>query len=596
MQSVTFQDYSSDTIVASTIAQLWFEWNNYRVYARNLWGEIDSYIHATDTNSFVGGLNFDHSTHIPVISEIHEDLIAILYSTILPHEDWLGWRGTTFDTKLKAKRRKLLEYIKKINRENGFRKVMRQIIDDLCRYGNSFGQTVYQNESHLDPDGELSVGYSGPALKRISPYDIVFNPTASSFEKTAKVVKSMMSVGEFLQWVDGMEANGLDIDPEVKQQVLDRRGGGSQTADTSNVQKNQQYVPDGYGTIEQYYASGFVEVLFFYGSAYDASEQEVHNNRLIIVTDRRNVLLNKYEASSRIFKGGWKNRPDNLWSQGPLDNIVGINYMVNHRENAKNDAIDKFIYPDRAYVGEVDEIYDEVTNQTKFVMPEGGSVTDITPDATVLTYDNQILMHLDMARRAARLPQQLAGFRTPGEKTATEVQNLNDGAFRGFINKAEQFEQEFLEPVITSFIDIARENFSTVLQVMAEDSDGIMQVMSITEDDLKTRGTMVPYGARRFSRNLQQLAGLNQLFASNAIQAMGQHLNTFRLSKTWEELSGFDDFELVQKFAAIDEGMEAQQFQAEAEREMVNQLSEPSVQEMMLDADSNSGIPQQEEG
>jgi len=592
MQSVTIQDYSSSTITASAIANLWFEWNNYRVNARNLWGEIDSYIHATDTQNFVGSGSFDHSTHIPVVSEIHEDLLAILYSTILPHEDWLGWRGHAFDIELKTKRKKLLTYIKQVNRENNFRLTMRQIIDDFCRYGNAFAQTVYKDETHLNPEGELEVGFSGPCLKRISPYDIVFNPTASDFSKTGKVIRSMMSVGEFLQWTDSLKAAGHEIDKEAAQAVLDRRGGGSQTADTSNVQKNNQYVPDGYGTIEQYYQSGFVEVLWFYGSVYDANEQKVHNGRLIIITDRTNVLLDKFEPDCRIFKAGWKPRPDNLWSQGPLDNIIGINYMINHRENAKNDAIDKFIYPDRAYVGEVDEIYDEVTGHTKYIMPEGGSVTDISPDSTVLSYDNQIVMHLEMARRAARLPQQLAGFRTPGEKTAQEVQSLNDGAFRGFINKAEQFEQEFLEPVITAFIQIAKENFRTIIEVLGEDTDGVIEVMSITRADLEANGKMVPQGARRFARNIQQLSGLNQLFASNAAQFLGTHMNTFNLAKTWETLSGFDDYDIIQRFAAIDESTEAQKFQAEAERELVDTLSQPSVQEMQQNADQNTELPE----
>lgn len=591
MQSLSFTDYSSNEIAAATVARYWFEWNNLRVFARNLWGEVDSYIHATDTNSFIGGTNFDHSTHIPVVSEIHEDLMAIMYSTVLPHEDWLGWRGHTLDPELKTTRKKLLTYIQHVNRENGFRVTMRQIIDDFCRYGNAFAQTIYKNEIHMNPDGDVEAGFTGPAIKRISPYDIVFNPTASEFCKTPKIIRSMMSVGEFLQWTQQMEDNGYEVNQEAKQSVLDRRSSGSQTADTSNVQKNQQYVPDGFGTIEQYYMSGFVEVLWFYGSVYDERGQEVHNDRLIVVTDRKNVLLDKEERNARIYKAGWKNRPDNLWSQGPLDNIVGINYMINHRENAKNDAIDKFIYPDRAYVGEVDEIYDEVTQHTKYIMPEGGSVTDIIPDSTVLTYDNQIAMHLEMARRAARLPQQLAGFRSPGEKTATEVQNLNDGAFRGFINKAEQFEQEFLEPVITSFIDIARENFNSVITVLGDDEEGITRVLEITEDDLKAKGVLIPYGARRFARQLQQLAGMQSLFSTGAIQVVAPHINLYNLTKAWEELNGFDDFDLVQKFAAIEESVESQQFQAEAERELVNSLQQPTIQELEL-ADQDTSVPQ----
>jgi hypothetical protein len=187
-----------------------------------------------------------------------------------------------------------------------------------------------------------------------------------------------------------------------------------------------------------------------------------------------------------------------------------------------------------------------------------------------------------MARRAARLPQQLAGFRTAGEKTALEVQSLNDGAFRGFINKAEQFEQEFLEKLISDEIKVSKENFSSVISVMSPDQDGIFQLMEITEDDLSTNGKIEPYGARRFARLLQQQAGLNQLANSNLGAIVQPHTSTFALAKAVNEVYGFDDFNLFEKNVAVREQLEMQQEAALAENEFVAQQQQPSPQEVEL--------------
>jgi hypothetical protein len=328
-----------------------------------------------------------------------------------------------------------------------------------------------------------------------------------------------------------------------------------------------------------------IELLWFYGDIYDEATQEIHKGRCIISVDGNTIVYDGFEPKNKIFKGQWKPRPDNLWSQGPLDNLIGINYMINHRENSKNDSIDKFATPDRAYVGDVEEIYDEVTGQTKYIMPEGGSVTDITPDATVLTYDNQIQMHVEMARRAARIPQQLSGFKTSGEKTAFEVQNLNDGAFRGFINKAMQFEEDVIEPCVTAEIRLAKENFSAVIKVLEEDEEGVISVLEVTEDDLSSNGKLIPFGARRFSRNLQQLAALQNLKQSGIYDIVGKHFNTYDLARVWEDLNGFDKFGTVSKFAHIDEALEEQEASMLAEQEMEQTMSQPTSMEMGMDAE-----------
>lgn len=570
--------YEDKKTLAAGIASYWHEWNSARVPALNRWAETDKYIHATDTAGLEGGENFDHSTHIPIVSELYEDLVAIVYSTMFPHEDWLGWKA--FDSKAlnKDTRQKILSFIKQAHALSGFNKMMRKIIEDFCRYGNCFAK-VYHANSVIMTGEDIVDGYVGPKVKRLSPYDIVFNPTAVEFATTPKIIRQYQSVGEFKEWADSMG----DMFSGDLNAILESRTGGMQ--DYADRYKDYQYVPDGFGSIDQYFTSGMVESLWFYGDVYDDETQEIHKGRCIVVVDGFHVVLDEFEPDAGIFKGSWSDRPDNLWSQGPLDKVVGINFMINHRENAKNDAIDKFIYPDRAFVGDVEEIYDEVTGETKYIMPEGGSVTDIRPDSTVLTFDNQIVMHRQLAREAARLPQQMAGFRTPGEKTATEVQSLNDGAFRGFINKVAQLEEDLLEPVVQAEIRLARKHFTSIIRVLDEDEEGIRLSAEITEEDLKSNAKLVPFGSRRFARQLQQMAALNQLANTNLAQIIGQHINTFNVAKAWEELAGFEKYETISKLAMIDEQVEQQEKSLYAEQEVAQRLSEPTPMEMELEAD-----------
>ena len=573
--------YSNKKQLAAEISLYKHEWNSARSSACDMWAEIDSYIHATDTSMLEGGEFFDHKTFIPIISEIHEDLLAIIFSTVFPHEDWLSWKGYDVKAIATEKRRKLISMIKQVHALNGFSSTFRKVIDDLVRYGNCFVKVNYVNETQTDKDETVS-GFLGPKPVRISPYDIVFNPSFSEFNKAPKIITSLLATGEFKEFVDSLGAKS-QIEPEDLRQLLSRRAGGS--TDNSDRYKDQQYIPAGFGTVKEYYTSGMIELLWFYGDIYDEVTQEVHKGRCVITVDGDTVIYDEFEPKNKIFKGSWKPRPDNLWSQGPLDNLIGINYMINHRENSKNDSIDKFANPDRAYVGDVEEIYDEVTGQTKYIMPEGGSVNDITPDATVLTYDNQIQMHIEMARRAARIPQQLTGFKTSGEKTAFEVQNLNDGAFRGFINKAMQFEEDVIEPCVTAEIRVAKENFSTVINVLEEDEEGIISVLEVTEEDLSSNGKLIPFGARRFSRNLQQLAGLQNLTQGPMYQILGKHFNTYDLARVWESLNGFENYQVIKKFAAIDEAMEEQEATMLAQQEMEQTMSQPTPLEMGMDAE-----------
>lgn len=569
MSAMTFVNWANPSAIASMISAKYDQFQSYRDVNRSKWSELEAYLFASDTTSLEGGDRFDHTTHIPVVAQLKEELEAVMYATVLPHEDFLAWRPYDIEATTTKIRKAVLAYINNRHVLNGFEKTFRKLIQDLVIYGNCFTQVVFVDERNSD-----GIGYVGPRPKRISPYDIVFDPTATEFAKTPKIVRTMMNIGDFLQWAENLD----DVEAGVIEGVKRRRATYASLSRTEN-NKNKQYVPDGFANIQAYYASGTVEVLRYYGDVYDEEAQEVSRSRYVVVVDRVEQLINVEEPNANIFKGSWAEKPDSLWSQGPLDKIVGLNYQVNHRENSKSDALDRFIYPDKVFMGDVEEIYREDTGQTYYLAPEGGGVRDLVPDTTVLTADMHQDRLLNHARLAAGLPPQIMGFRTPGEKTLGEVERLDDAALRKFLHKAAQFEMDLLEPVITAEIQIGRDNFNSAIKLSMDDDEGLPAIIEITEDDLKANGKLVPIGARRFARQNQQMSMIHTLANSNLGQLIGAHLDTFQLARTVEDLGGFSKYSFIDKFAAVREQADAMREQQIQEAMMAEELSQPGLLE-----------------
>lgn len=564
--SLNLKKVHIDTI-AARISEQWTSWQSKREVNRAKWEEIESYLFATDTLSLNSGMH-DHTTHIPITAEFKEELESLIFSAVYPGEDFLGWRPYDTQAASRSKREKILAYIKNRHALNGFDKTLRKLVQDLVIYGNAFVQVVHRSPS--------TGGYRGPQPIRISPYDIVFDPTATDFRKTPKILRVVKPIGDFHKW-----CTEQGIEDEVRDEVIQRRYQKS-VGTFVDTNKNKQFLPDGFTDIQSYYDSGVVELLFMYGDIYDEESGQLLVDTCYVIADRVTVVHSFEAKDAHIFKASWAEKPDNLWSQGPLDKVIGMNYQINHRENSKSDALDRYIHPDRVFIGDVEEVYDSETGQTRYLAPEGGGVTDLSPDTTVLTAD----MHIDrltaQSRSAAGLPPQLQGYRTPGEKTLGEVSALMDAGMRKFIHKAEQFEIDLLEPMIRSEIILARENFVSMVEAQTVDENGLPTFLEVTEDDLKSNGVLVPIGARRFTLQNKQLNMINTLANSNLGQLVGTHLNSYALAQAVEDLGGLKEFKVFEQFAAIDEQAEMQQQAAIAEQQATSRLSEESMQEVLL--------------
>ena len=158
-----------------------------------------------------------------------------------------------------------------------------------------------------------------------------------------------------------------------------------------------------------------------------------------------------------------------------------------------------------------------------------------------------------------------------------------DAGMRKFMHKASQFEIDLLEPMIRSEIILARENFTSIVQAQTLDETGLPTFIEITEEDLKSNGVLVPVGARRFSVETKQLNMINTLANSNLGQLIGAHLNTYNLAQAVESLGGLTEFKAIEKFAQIDEQADMQQQQAIAEQQLTSNLSQPSMQEVLME-------------
>ena len=569
--------------IATEIVNNWELWRSSRADWRSRVEENKKYVLATSTKETTNVQNpHSHTTHVPKIAQIHDNLLANYLSALFPHDDWLRFEGKDEESETFDKKQAVLAYVNTKNKLNKFRQVIEEILNDWIIYGNAFAGVTYKQETHVDPEtGELLPGYVGPWVYRISPDDIVFNPLATSFESTPKIVRSLKTLGELHR--DLEENPELGYSQEVISLLTQHRETLNKLND-STIDKHQQMQFDGFGSASLYYKSGYVELLEFYGDIYDTDKGEWLKNRVITIADRqwviRNESLGTWRGRPNIFHVGWRVRPDNLWAMGPLDNLVGMQYLINHLENARADAFDQMTDPDRVISGDVMVEYRGAAIDYHVNDPAiGGDVKHLAPDTNVLNADFQIEKKEQQMEEYAGAPREAMGIRTPGEKTAFEVSSLQNAASRIFQSKITHFEETFLEPIINAEVEVAREtlNGTDVVRVL-DDDFGVAEFLRVTKQDLLANGTLVPVGARHFARQATLVQNLQQfMLALQADPMLAQHFPAENLARAWEDLLGFKRLELFEKFGRVDEELEFERLRR-ASQDQVDLESQADLQ------------------
>jgi len=528
--SLDLQAFSPDDM-ATRIVSVYEEWDNANEKAKKRWEEVRAYKYATSTmetsNAGVGGFSSDpsakqgwsHSTHIPKICQISDNLNANYYSALFSVEKWVEFQGMDRAAVVKDKREAVEAYILTKCRINNFKNEIRKCLDDWGETGNCFGTAHYQNQVFVDPDtGEKSVAYQGPVFSRISPYDIVFNPLATSFERSPKILCSIMTIGELLREVEDNPEKGYLQEAVTKAKDLRAY---TLTAKDRYINKFIHIEVGGYGSAYDYLKSGHVEILDFYGDFYNDATGEFLKNHVITVLDRRWILrsepIKSYDGTPYIYHCGWRNRSESLWAMGPLENLIGMQYMINHLQNTKADAFDEFVVPTVVTAGDVTqsgEKFGGLLAQSYHIDGADGSVNFLRPDASFLQANMDIQYLEALMEMYAGSPREAMGIRTPGEKTAFEVEQLSNAAYRIFQHKIEYFSEQFMEKAVNGMVEVARRNISGEDIVQTTDDDfGAQKFITVTKEDLKSNGRIVPVGARHHAekaRLAQTLGVMNQ--------------------------------------------------------------------------------------
>lgn len=546
--------------------------------------ELRNYIFATDTSTTSNKrLPWRNSTTLPKLCQIRDNLHAAYMDAIFPNDDWLIWEGDDQDSVTKEKRRIIEMYIKNKAKQSNLREAISQLIYDYIDYGIAIGEVTWENDVHLDPTlGEDTTTYIGPRLHRVSPWDHYFNPTASHYSKTPKFTRYLKNLGELKK--DLMYNPSLQFDQDGFQKVIDLRKTIS-TFKYEDWNKAEGYFADGFGSLNEYYGSGLVEIIEFEGDIYDEAKDELLENRIITIADGRyllrNILNPNWFGRDNKVMVTWRDRPDNLYGMGPLANLVGLQYRLDHLENCKADALDQTILPPRKIIGDV-EPFDWAPNIDIHIADQDGDVVPMAPNPAAFQVNNEVAFLMEMMEEMAGAPKQAMGIRTPGEKTAFEVQTLENNAGRSFFSKTHKFEIQFVEPVLNLFLEAAKRNLNVGDTIKVVDDDfGAATFVSITREDITAIGKLRPMGSRHFAARSQLIQNLTGIFNSPIGQIIQPDLSRKQLTILIEETMGLTKYKLFKDNIAVTEQAETQRLVQQATISIQDEASVPLEENLL---------------
>src|SRR5690606_4902408 len=175
-------------------------------------------------------------------------------------------------------------------------------------------------------------------------------------------------------------------------------------------------------------------------------------------------------------------------------------------------------------------------------------------------------------------PKQAMGFRTPGEKTAFEVQRLENAASRIFQNKIAQFEEQIIEPLLNAMLVLAQKHVDDVTIRVIEDEFNSVQFREISRENLAANGRIRPVAARHFAEKAELIQNLNNLFSSPLGQdeLVRQHFSSVKLAEMIEDLIDIEDYEIVEPYVRVSELAELQQLSNTQAEEVAMTSATPS--------------------
>lgn len=558
--------FDSDNL-AATIADNWSKWDSSRAVWKDDQQELRAYLFATDTRSTSNSkLPWKNSTVTPKLTQIRDNLHANYMAALFPTDNWFFWEANDKGPELQKKRYAITNYMQQKLKASGFQLLVSQLVYDYIDFGNVFVTYDFVRDIISNSDGNVVSRYVGPRAYRVNPNDVVFNPLSETFEKTPVIRRMLKSIGDLLTDVETKPA--LNYKKSVVDKALTFR---QNYRDDPEFKKEVNMAIDGFGSADEYLSSDMVELLEFWGDVYDPETKKLLRNQLVTVIDRKWILRKQpnplWTGQKPLFHCGWRLRMDNLWAQGPLHQLVGMQYRIDHLENLKADVFDLIAYPVIKIKGNTVEEFDYEPGATVFVGDEG-DVEFLRPDSTALNADMQINELMSRMEELAGAPKQAMGIRTAGEKTKYEVQTLENASGRIFQSKVSWFERNILEPLLNGMLGEAVRNFEGVERIRSIDEEyGTESFVEITKDDLMASGRIFPVGARHFAEQARFIQELAQTIQTvQAIPTVAAHISGKAIAKALEENMGWQNYKIVSDNVSLFEQAETQK--------LMNQLQE----------------------
>ncbi len=582
--------------MASYVSELWLKYMHSaeRVEWRDEVREVKRFRYATDTRSTSNSTNpLSHSTHLPKLTQVADTLEAHYFDAMFPHDQWLQFEPGDKDSNTDDNRRLIETYVHSRHTLSSYEKEMSLLLRDWIDDGNCFVEAIWQSETAQEENSLLRKAYIGPKVRRLDPKRVAFNARASSFHDSWKVIQSIKTRGDIAKEI--MDESLSEQYREVLKAVQEFRAYASaHGSDFGEEWGNESF--EGFGTNATYFGAGdVVEMLTFYGSVYDTDKDEMHLNRKIVVVDRKWVLMDEpietWDGKPLIYHSTWREKPNTLLGMGPLQNLTGIQYMINHLQNTKADAFDAMVQPDKLF-SMIDDAKKQADGSMHYFAHDGGAVQIISPDTTVLNADFQLNTLEGKMEEYAGVPPEAFGFKTPGEQTKFEVSERINGSARLFQNRIKKFERDIIEPTVNAELELAKLHLDRNLEILTSRQEGDI-FEEITPELLRNRGTLIAKGAQHYAQQARMVQELSNFMSVSAQDPeVRMHFPPKKIAQAFNSLlGGFGQKGgIYEEFGRLVEQVETQQRQQAA----ASIIDKSSIAQQQLDDPEGLGPQQQQ--
>ncbi len=564
--------------IARRISEMWQTWNSMRTEKVSQWEEVRKYKYAVDTTTTTNSsLPWKNKTTYPKLTQISDNLWANYIKSLFPKRQWVIWEGFDKKSEDADKKAAIENYMMNTIERSGFKLVVGELLNDWIQYGNCIATAEWRDD-RVEVGDRQQVGFVGPSAVRISPLDIVFNPIAPTFQVSPKIIRKFITFGDLKKEIERLSPSDEHAQELFTYLMEARRQLSSWPGDLST--EDQFLQVDGFTSYRQYLDADYAEVLTFHGDLYDREKDKFYRNHIITIVDRHKIIATEPNPSAfgyaPIYHSGWRTRQDNLWAMGPLDNLVGMQYRIDHLENLKADVFDLNAFPPLKVKGYVEDF--EWGPMERIYVSEEGDVEMVAPHFEILNANLEIEQLERKMEEIAGAPKEAMGIRSPGEKTKYEVQRLENASGRIFQSKLELFEEQVVEPLLTAMLELARRRMTTEELRVFDDELKVATFQTLTPQDITGNGRLRPVAAKHFAEQAEKVQNATAFFNSQIGMdpLVNVHVSGIEVAKMFEDLLELKGYKLVTPFVRVSEQAEMQRLMNSSQEQVITEAGTPS--------------------